>query len=54
MNKIFGKNIQQNERMINTKFRVVVTPGGGEETKGPGRGTWETSEVWVIFSFKQG
>lgn len=34
MNKIFGKNIQQNKGMMNTKFRVVVTSGGGVENEG--------------------
>ena len=38
MNKIFDKNIQQNGRMINTKFRIVVTARGGEGNKGTRQG----------------
>lgn len=53
MHKDSGKNIQQSKGMMNAKFRIVVTSGGGVEwgTKGLGRGTWGTSEVWLIFSF---
>lgn len=34
MNTIFHKDIKQNEKMINTKFRIVVTFGGGMRYKG--------------------
>jgi len=38
---------------MNRKFRIIVSSGGvmGYKGIGPGRGTWGTSEVWVIFSF---